>query len=110
MDIGALAQEIVAKRGVLGVRAAARDVGISPATLSRVENGNVPDLETFEKLCRWLGEDPRRFLSTPTVKPVAAVQFRKKSTTKKETADALGSLILAVQAMVDKELGGTEPA
>ena len=110
MDIAALAQEIIARRGALGVRAAARDVGISPATLSRVENGNVPDLETFEKLCRWLGEDPRRFLSTPAPVPAVVVQFRKKNTTKKETADALGSLIIAVQAMVDRELGGTEPA
>lgn len=106
MDIAALAQEIAAKRGALGVRAAARDVGISPATLSRVENGNVPDLETFEKLCRWLGEDPNRFLATPLSKAVAAVHFRKKSTTSKETADALGGLILAVQAMLEKEVEG----
>ena len=110
MDIAALASRIAVKRGAVGVRAAARDVGVSPATLSRIENGNVPDLETFEKLCQWLGEDPSHFLATPTAGPVAAVHFRKKSTTRKETAEALGDLILVVQAMLDDEAGSGEPA
>ncbi len=110
MDIAALAEQIAVKRGPVGVRAAARDAGVSPATLSRIENGNVPDLETFEKLCRWLGEDPRRFLDAPLAGVVAAVQFRAKSTSKKETAEALGSVILAVQAMLDKEAADAEPA
>jgi len=110
MNIAALAEQIAVKRGAVGVRAAARDAGISPATLSRVENGNVPDLETFEKLCRWLGEDPGRFLDAPLAGVVASVQFRAKSTRAKETADALGSVILAVQAMLDKEAEGGETA
>jgi transcriptional regulator with XRE-family HTH domain len=96
------------KRGTVGVRAAARDAGISPATLSRIENGHVPDLETFEKICQWLGKDPSRFLAAPPTGVVAAVQFRKKGTVKKETADALGSLIMAVQAMLEAETGGAE--
>jgi transcriptional regulator with XRE-family HTH domain len=108
MDIAALAQDITMKRGTVGVRAAARDAGISPATLSRIENGHVPDLETFEKICQWLGKDPRRFLAAPPTSVVAAVQFRKKGTVKKETADALGSLIMAVQAMLEAETGGAE--
>ena len=108
MDIAALAQDITMKRGTVGVRAAARDAGISPATLSRIENGHVPDLETFEKICQWLGKDPSRFLATPPAGAVAAVQFRKKGTVKKETADALGSLIMAVQAMLEAEAGGAE--
>jgi transcriptional regulator with XRE-family HTH domain len=110
MDIAALAERIAVKRGAVGVRAAAREAGISPATLSRVENGNVPDLEIFEKICQWLGEDPSRFLAMPPDRAVASVHFRKKSTTTKETAEALGSLILAVQNMLDDEAGGTEPA
>lgn len=108
MDIAALAQDITMKRGTVGVRAAARDAGISPATLSRIENGHVPDLETFEKICQWLGKDPSRFLAAPPSGAIAAVQFRKKGTVKKETADALGSLIMAVQAMLEAEAGGAE--
>jgi transcriptional regulator with XRE-family HTH domain len=104
MDIAALAERIAAKRKNVGVRATARDVGISPATLSRIENGHIPDLETFEKLCQWLGDSPTAFLAGPALAPIASVHFRKKATTKKETAEALGNLILAVQAMVDKEV------
>lgn len=110
MDVAALAEAMAAKRGAIGVRAAARDAGISPATLSRIENGHVPDLETFEKICQWLGADPSQFLTHPPTGVVAAVQFRKKGTVKKETADALGSLIIAVQAMLDTEAGSADSA
>ena len=37
------------------VREAAKDIGTSPATLSRVENGKTPDVFTLAKLCRWMG-------------------------------------------------------
>ncbi len=108
MEIAALAERIAVRRGALGLRAAARDAGISPSTLSRVENGHIPDLETFERLCRWLGEDPNRFLSTGPVGVVANVQFRKQATATKETAIALGSLILRVQEMLEREVGSEE--
>ena len=39
----------------LSIRDAAADLGISPATLSRIENGKNPDIFTFAKLCRWMG-------------------------------------------------------
>ncbi len=58
-DFGRL---LAAKRGSRGVRAAALDAGVSPATFSRVENGHMPDLKTFASLCRWLSRDPREFL------------------------------------------------
>lgn len=35
--------------GSMGVRAAAGEIGISPATPSRVKNGRVPDLETLRR-------------------------------------------------------------
>lgn len=37
-----------------GLRDAAKKIEISPATLSRCENGKIPDLLTYAKLCRWL--------------------------------------------------------
>jgi transcriptional regulator with XRE-family HTH domain len=93
---------LAAKRGSRGVRAAAAEAEVSSATFSRVENGHMPDLETFAKLCRWLERDPREFLgldqvvaSNPT--PSAVVHFKKKRTIKAETAVALGELILAAQ-------------
>ena len=41
-DLGRL---LAAKRGNRGIRAAALDACVSPATFSRVENGHMPDLK-----------------------------------------------------------------
>lgn len=95
---------IVAKRGTRGVRAAAAEVGISHATLSRIENGHVPDLETFEKLCLWLERDPAEFLGIQPQqergRTDAVVHFRKKRTVSRDTAVSLGELILAAQRAI----------
>lgn len=99
-DFGRL---IAAKRGARGIRAAAAEVGVSPATLSRIENGHLPDIETFAKICDWLERDPREFFgfgAEPTAAPKAVVHFRKKKTVAKDTAAALGELILAAQRAV----------
>ena len=104
IEIDELARLMVAKRGTRGVRAAAADVGVSPATYSRIENGHMPDLATFAKICRWLERDPNEFLgiegigaTSPRPEP-AQVHLRKKKTVTHETAESLGALILAVQA------------
>ena len=36
--------------------------GISPSTLSRIEQGHVPDVETFIKVCQWLEEPTETFV------------------------------------------------
>ena len=103
LPIEELGRLITVKRGGRGVRAAAADVGVSPATLSRVENGHMPDLETCAKICRWLERDPREFLGLAEeqgLAPQAVVHFRKKKTVPSETAVALGELILAAQRAV----------
>jgi transcriptional regulator with XRE-family HTH domain len=101
LSIDEFSRLVAAKRGERGVRAAAIDAGVSPATLSRVENKHMPDLETFAKLCKWIDRDPREFLgmevSETTEQPNAVVHFKKKKTVKQETAKALGELILASQ-------------
>lgn len=102
LPIEELGRLIARKRGSRGIRAAAAEADVSPATLSRVENGHLPDLATFAKICRWLEVEPARFLGVPTLggQPTekrAVVQFRKKRTVSKETATSLGALILAAQ-------------
>lgn len=91
---------VAEKRGKLGIRATAEKIGISAATLSRVENGNLPDLENFQKICRWLKVDPAEILGFDADahdRPRAAVHFRKKQTMSYETATALADMILAAQ-------------
>lgn len=101
LPIQELGRLILKKRDGRGIRAAAADAGVSSATLSRVENGNVPDLATFAKICRWLEIDPAEFLglptsAAPTARP-AVVHFRKQKTFSPETAQSLAELILAAQ-------------
>lgn len=107
LNIADLSKMVIARRGTRGVRAAAKEVGISSATLSRIENGHVPDLATFAKICRWLGEDPAQFLGmqrTLTQVPPATVHLRAKNTMSLDTATALGGMIIAAQqALRDRE-------
>ena len=105
LSIEAFGRLLATKRGSRGVRAVALEAGVSSATYSRVENGHMPDLETFAKLCSWLGRDPREFLgmeqSTDESEREPAVgHFKKKKTVSVETAKALGELILAAQKAV----------
>ena len=104
-SLGAL---VAKKRGPLGVRAAAAQIGISAATLSRVENGQLPDLENFGKICRWMKIDPATILGVDTAaaegRPVASGHFRKGRTMELETARALAEMILAAQrAMIARD-------
>jgi len=53
------------RRGRRTLREVAREIGIGPSTLLRVESGRVPDGATFGRLCAWLGVDPAVFFGTP---------------------------------------------
>ena len=89
------------KRGDRGVREVAKEIGISHSTLSRVEQGHLPDLENYERICKWLGiraTDMRK--ASPTVS-VPQVHFRKQKTVSAETAHALAQMILAAQAVLE---------
>lgn len=99
LPIEELGKLITRKRQGRGIRAAAAEAGVSHATLSRVENGHMPDLMTFARICQWLEVDPGDFLGTTTTKeaPKAVVHFRKEKTVSPDTAVALGELILAAQ-------------
>lgn len=98
-----LARLVAKKRGSRGVRTVAVEAKISPATFSRIENGHMPDLATFAKVCQWLERDPNDFLGVKTgdgpkhALEAAQVHLRKKKTASKDTAEALGALIIAVQ-------------
>jgi DNA-binding Xre family transcriptional regulator len=99
--INQLGQLIIERRGATGVRAAAAEIGTSSATLSRIENGQIPDLETFTKICRWLNVNPSEILGfqPPADRPAtAAVHFRKDATLNPATGSSLGKLIVAAQA------------
>lgn len=92
------------RRGTDGIKDVAKKIGISSATLSRVENGKLPDLETFPKLCRWLNADGGEILGCSQKKASTTqnVTFHLKAhkNLQAKTANALGSLILVAQEMM----------
>lgn len=99
-------------RGDKGIRAFARELGISPATLSRIESGKLPDLETFAKLCSALRIDPSEILevrevpkaqqAAPSVVAATAVHFRSDAQYSVEAAKDLAALILAAQEFANQ--------
>jgi len=64
LRLGAMLRE---RRGGKGVRDVAKEIGISAATLTRVEGGRLPDIATFQKLCTWLNVNPAEILDIPNV-------------------------------------------
>jgi transcriptional regulator with XRE-family HTH domain len=55
LDMEKLASLVRNKRLTRGLRETAKEIGnVSPSTISRVENGKTPDMETFLALCDWL--------------------------------------------------------
>lgn len=106
-SLKSLGRLVAQKRGKVGIRATARAIGLSPATLSRVENGQLPDLANFKKLCEWLNLDPASVLGFDPAdlgRPTVAVHFRSRRTMAADTAAALQDLILAAQRMLADEV------
>jgi transcriptional regulator with XRE-family HTH domain len=68
-----LAGMVKSKRGNKGLRAVAEEIGgVSFATLSRIEQGKVPDVDTFIKICKWLNVPTDTFIiSNSKKKPVS---------------------------------------
>jgi transcriptional regulator with XRE-family HTH domain len=105
-QIGPLLRE---KRGARPLREAAAEIGVSQATLSRIERGNLPDLETFPKICRWLGLNPGDVFgfensstnasSTDDQQAPVAAHFRAQRNISPDLAKALAELIVRVQQM-----------
>lgn len=77
LNLELLAQHLMARRGKRNQRATAREIGVSTSTLCRVETGRAPDLETFGKMCSWLGKDPAQYLGigSPEVPNLIRVQL-----------------------------------
>jgi transcriptional regulator with XRE-family HTH domain len=102
LRLGALLRE---RRGGRGIREVAKEIGISPATLTRVEGGRLPDLATFQRMCAWLRINPNELLDVPLdapevpstddpSTPVAAVHLKASKTLPPEAATDLAQLIV----------------
>jgi transcriptional regulator with XRE-family HTH domain len=108
VDIEQLSAMVRAKRGNNGLRQTAQEIGnISSSTLSRVENGKLPDMDTFLLLCDWLGVDPNRFIISgkseePEMETAEIVEahLRADKELDTDTAEALATMIRAAYKAV----------
>ncbi len=58
-----LSRLVKVKRVGKSLREVTNEIGVSPSTLSRVERGSLPDVDTFLALCNWLEVAPREFFT-----------------------------------------------
>lgn len=103
INIRKLSEELRAHRGNRPLREIAGEIStkigkVSASTLSRIEQGKIPDLDTFVKVCKWLGVDTDRFLDSssrlPTNTPeVIEAHLRADKILNPETISALSEMI-----------------
>jgi transcriptional regulator with XRE-family HTH domain len=99
------------RRGNRGIREVANEIGISSATLSRIENGKLPDLNSFSKICNWLKINPNDFLDCNIPQKTSSQMTSSKSISFHLKADknidpkqstALSEMILHAQSYFDE--------
>lgn len=98
INTSALSEMIRSKRGNLGLREAAREIGdVSVSTLSRVENGNLPDIDTYVKICNWLDVSIEFFAvkkdESSSNKQMVVANLRADKTLPQEIAEALIKMV-----------------
>ena len=114
-NLGTIVRE---KRGHRGLRVVAAEVGTSAPTLSRIESGKMPNLQTFGKLCRWLEVNPASLLGVSPRLPeaahsgMAAAHLKARREIDPATARALAHAIIKAQKMLtdapeDEDRDGT---
>ncbi|MEM8976203.1 MAG: helix-turn-helix transcriptional regulator [Pseudomonadota bacterium] len=100
MNIKELAPLVLRRRGNMGVRAAAQEIGISPTTLTRIEKGHVPDVATLDKLSAWLGEEATKFTGIGDLQ----IAFKNRKAVPPQTAHALAELITKAAQQFEEEV------
>lgn len=100
MDSEELGKLLARRRGNMGLRAAAKEIGISPSTLSRIEKGHVPDVGTLEKVCDWIGEETTKFTGVGNLQ----IAFKNRKAVPPTTARSLANLIEAASKQFDEEV------
>lgn len=63
-NLSKLRKDLITKRVIeldITTEEAARRIGTSKATISRIENNHIPDLQTFGNIITWLGTKPNDY-------------------------------------------------
>lgn len=104
VDVTALHAALDQRRQSEGLswRQLAGKIGISPSTLSRMAQGNKPDVDSFAAIIEWLGVPAERFFRGATATgddastlAMVSSHLRANKKLSKEKAQALEQIILA---------------
>lgn len=103
LDTKKFSEMIKSKRGNIGLRALAAEINVSASTLSRIEQGNLPDIDTYLKLCDWLEVSTEFFTNSDekeeNIKPKVIAHLRADKSLPQDTAETLIKMInLAYEA------------
>lgn len=102
LDSVKFSMAIKEKRGKIALRDIVKDIGdVSASTLSRVEQGNLPDVLTFIKICDWLQVSVDSFVLKEeqqeemqyTEKDKIVYQLRSSKTLPPETVNAIVTMV-----------------
>jgi transcriptional regulator with XRE-family HTH domain len=99
LDTSKLADMLKSKRGNKGLRAIATEIGtVSAPTLSRIEQGKVPDVDTFVSICKWLKVSTDFFIvgqsdNEPSNQERVIAHLRADKELHKDTVDMLVKMI-----------------
>lgn len=115
LNTSKLGQMVKAKRGIKGLRAVADEIGgITAPTLSRIERGNLPDVDSFLRICKWLQVPPDNFTfghnhtvntSTKDHREEIHAHLRADKNLPKEAADLLIQMVeYAYKSMGNKKI------
>lgn len=94
------ARRVREKRGERSLRDIATELDIGLATLSRIENGKMPDMHNFAVISAWLGDNPAIFFHLGEGKnddPITG-QLRAAQSMSVETAKAFMDVIRTTYA------------
>jgi transcriptional regulator with XRE-family HTH domain len=105
IDTVRLSEMIRSKRANRGLREVAKEIGdVSVSTLSRVENGNLPDIDTYLKICNWLQVSIDFFTEQKEASvsnlQVVVANLRADKTLKPDISEALIKMINLAYASV----------
>jgi transcriptional regulator with XRE-family HTH domain len=113
LDTDALYAALNAARNARGLswRQLAAEVGVSPSTMTRLANGQRPDVDAFAALVGWLGQSADSFLVTgaqpageqPDLVAQLAPLLRARSDLKEEDAKYLEDLIAVAARRLREE-------
>jgi transcriptional regulator with XRE-family HTH domain len=117
LDVAALYVTLDSERQQRGLswRQLAHDAGVGPSTLSRMAQGNRPDVDSFVALVQWLGMPAEQFMrggdeageqrATVPAQAVASL-LRADKNLDPDSAAAIDDILQAAMRLAEKRVKG----